>query len=624
MPFLIRFVLALLLMGAGAAQAADVRLRLMATTDLHMNLLPHDYYQDRATNRFGFALTMALIEQARQEAPNHLLFDNGDLLQGSAMGDVVAAGGATNDHPAYRLLRAAGFDAASLGNHEFNFGLPFLQAAVKGAGFPVLSANVVWPKTQKPVFAPSAMLTRRVVDAQGKRHRLRIGVLGLTPPQIMVWDHQHLAGRVEALDMTSVARDEVAALRRRGADLVVVLAHTGLDATGNRPTEHAGQHLARIPGVDALILGHAHAELPGPSYAGLAGVDAEKGRVHGVPAVMAGRWGDHLGVIDLRLTRERQGRWRVAESSAHLRKVGTQKSDLPERLVGAEHRATLARMQATVAHTTLPLHSHLSQVQDSLSVELVARAQAWRTAQLVQGTPWQDVPLLSAAAPFRAGGHQGPTGYTDIPVGPITRRHVADLYVYPNTLAVVQVTGAELREWLERSAGQFRRIDPAGPPQQTLLASDHPAFNFDVVEGVQYEIDVTQPRRYDNQGALVAPQSHRIVNLRWQGQPVRDDQSFLVATNSYRASGGGHFPGTGPQKVVLRSEEDVREIVERYLVHTGEVRTPEDGNWQLRPVPGVTLQLRSGPAAKNWVRAPWRWTGDQADGWAAFELSAAP
>jgi 2',3'-cyclic-nucleotide 2'-phosphodiesterase/3'-nucleotidase len=277
-----------------------------------------------------------------------------------------------------------------------------------------------------------------------------------------------------------------------------------------------------------------------------------------------------------------------------------------------------------VAHTELPLHSHLSQVQDSLSVELVARAQAWHAASLVKGTAWGALPLLSAAAPFRAGGHQGPTGYTNIPPGSITRRHVADLYVYPNTLAVVKVSGAELREWLERSAGQFRHIDPNGAAQQPLLAPDHPAFNFDVIEGVEYEIDVTQPRRYSDQGALVAPQAHRIVNLRWGGLPVANDQAFLVATNSYRASGGGYFPGLGPNKVVISTEDDVREIVERYLVQEGVVKVAEDQNWRLLPVKGVALQLRSGPAARAWARAPWQWVSDEPDGWASFVVPAAP
>jgi 2',3'-cyclic-nucleotide 2'-phosphodiesterase/3'-nucleotidase len=620
----IRFALFVLLAGIGAVQAKELRLRLMATTDLHMHLLAHDYYRDQATDQYGFALTLGLIEQAKREAPNHLLFDNGDLLQGSPLGDQVAADGIKGSHPAYRVLRDAGFDAASVGNHEFNYGLSFLQRAVESAGFPVLSANVVWPKSQKPVFRPSVVLRRTFTDERGRKVRMRIGVVGLTPPQIMVWDHRHLAGRVEALDMVSVAQEEVAALRRAGVDLVVLLAHTGIDLTGRNATEQAGKALAKIPGVDALILGHAHAELPGPSYEGIAGIDAHKGLVHGVPAVMAGRWGDHLGLIDLRLTRSGNGTWKVVQADSQLRKVKAPPSSRPAALVEVEHRATQARMQGVLAHTQQALLSHWAQVQDSLSVEVVARAQAWHASQVLRGTEWESLPLVSAAAPFRTGGSLGAENYTFIEPGPLTRRHVADLYVYPNSFVVVKISGRELREWLERSAAQFRQIDPQGNPAQLVLATDHPGYNFDVIEGVTYDIDVTQPRRYNSQGELVSPSAQRIVNLRRNGQPVADGDSFAMVTNSYRASGGGRFPGLGPSKVIVSTDDDVRDIVTKYLATVGTLHAPADGNWQLLPVPGVALQVRSAARVRERVSAPWRWSRDEENGWAVYELPAAP
>lgn len=624
MVFWFRLCFVLVWMGAAGASASELRLRLLATTDLHMHLLAHDYYQGRPTAQHGFALTLPLIEQARREAPNHLLFDNGDLLQGSPLGDQVHAQGVGQGHPAYRLLKAVGYDAASLGNHEFNYGLPFLQAATQAAGFPVLSANVVWPDGRGPVFQSSALLNRLFVDERGQRHRLRIGVVGLTPPQIMAWDHQHLAGRVEALDMVSVASEEVAKLKRAGADLVVLLAHTGIDVSGRNGLEHAAQALARIPGVDALVLGHAHAELPGPHYAGVDGVDAQRGLIHGRPAVMPGRWGDHLGLIDLRLERRTRGPWRVAQAQVSLRQVSGVPRALPDVGVAEAHQATVLRMREELAQTTLPLHTYFAQVQDSLAVKLVARAQAWHAQSLLAGTAWATWPLVSASAPFRAGGRQGPNAYTHVPPGPLTRQHVADLYPYPNSLKVLKVTGAELHEWLERSAGQFVQIDPSGPDTQSVLANDHPSYNFDVLDGLDYEIDLTQPRRYDPQGVLVAPSARRVHNLRWQGQPVNDAQGFLLVTNSYRATGGGQFPGTGPDRIVLNTEDDLRDVVARYLQQLGTVRLPEESNWRLRPVPGVHLQLRSAAVAREWVKAPWRWVRDEPGGWALYEMPSVP
>lgn len=618
---LLRFVALLLAGFTLGASATELSVRLMATSDVHMQLLAHDYYQDRPTDRFGYALTLRLIEQARREQPNHLLFDNGDLLQGSPLGD-TAFSEPSDDHPAYRLLRVAGVDAATLGNHEFNYGLPFLQRAVRGARFPVLSANVVWAGTQRPVFQPSTVLTRTWRDANGQARTLRVGVVGVTPPQIMVWDQRHLRGRVEALDMTATARDEVASLRRRGVDLVVVVAHTGLDSTGRSPHENAGQSLAQIPGVDALILGHAHAELPGPAYASLAGVDAQRGRVHGVPAVMPGRWGDHLGVIDLRLRRAPTGRWQVVDAHSELRRVTADASPLPAVLLHDEHAATLVRMREPLAQSALPLDSDWALVQDSLSVELVARAQAWQAQRLLDGTPWSRLPLLSASAPFRAGGRASVDNVTRVPAGTLTQRHVNDLYVFPNTLKVVRITGAELQDWLERSAGQFRTVDPMGDPVQDLIASDHPAFNFDVIEGVSYEIDPSQPPRFGPGGERLNPNARRVLQLTYQGGPVRPEQEFLVATNSYRASGGGQFAGLGPDKIVVDSEDDLRDVLTQYLKHLGRVEQPADGNWRLRTVPGVRFRMRNGEVSAASVPAGWQRVGAAGPGAAVFERRA--
>lgn len=601
------------------AQGAPLRLRLLQTTDVHMQLLNHDYYRDRGGAPYGLALTIPLIEDARREQPNTLLFDNGDLLQGSPLGD-TAVRQPGQPHPAYRLLGVLRYDAANLGNHEFNFGLPFLQQATRSAPLPVLSANVVHAGSERPVFTPWVMLQRRFVDEAGRPQQLRIGVLGLLPPQIMAWDRRHLAGKVEALDMRAVARERVPELRRRGADLVVVIAHTGLDA-GTTSSENVAQALAQIPGVDALLLGHAHGEFPGPQFANWPGVEAGRGLIHGVPAVMPGRWGDHLGVIDLTLTRDATGRWRVRDREVSLRRAHSERvSPLPALLLAQAHADTVAHMRTAVAETRLPLQTWFSQVQDTLAVAIVQRAQRWALHQALRGTPHEGLPLLSATAPFRSGARAGGGGYTVVPAGPLTMQHVADLYVYPNTLKAVRLNGAELREWLEMAAGQFRRIDPAGPSVQDLIATDFPSFNFDSIEGLDYRIDVTQPARYDRNGQRVAPQAQRIRDLRWRGQPLRDEQVFIVAVNNYRADGGGQFPGLSPDKVVLDTGRDHRELLADYLRAQKVISEPASGHWQLLPVPGVALRFRSAAAARPQAMAPVHWVADEADGMASYEI----
>lgn len=592
----------------GAATAAELKLRLLATSDLHMNLLAWDYYQDRPAEDYGLARTATLIRAARAEARNTLLFDNGDLIQGSPLGDQVARVkplAAGQVHPAMKVLNALGMDAANIGNHEFNFGLPFLRQVIGGAAFPYVSANVYQPDGRSPVFRPWVILERRFTDESGAVRTLKIGVTGFVPPQILLWDRNHLAGRVVAGDMVEAARRVVPEMRAAGADLVLALPHSGFER-GETPfgAENAVARLAEVPGIDALMFGHSHGEFPGRFFAQHPKVDLARGTINGVPAVMPGFWGSHLGVIDLVLD-ERAGRWSVRDARAELRPVFDRATRRPlvepdpaiAALVADEHAATLATMRAPLAEALAPIHSYFAQVGDDPSVQLVADAQRAYAARALAGTPLAKLPLLSAASPFKTGGRIGWTQYTDIPAGPLALRHVADLYVYPNTLKVVKLTGAQVREWLEMSAGQFNRIDPAGPPVQDLINTGFPSFNFDTLDGLSYRIDVTQPARYERSGRLVAPQARRIVDLRFEGRPLDDAAEFLVVTNNYRASGGGNFPGLDGSQVVLDAPDENREAVVQYLRENRRIAPRADGNWRIQPVPGVTLRFASGAGA---------------------------
>jgi len=593
---------------ATPSKPATLKLRLLQTSDLHMNLLNYDYYQDRETDDYGLAKTITLIQRARAEAPNHLLFDNGDLLQGNPLGDLVARiqplrKGDT--HPAYKVLNLLGVDAANVGNHEFNYGLPFLRQALAGASFPYVSANVMERSAQgrlQHAFTPYVLLQRQFKDEAGRMQTLKIGVIGFVPPQIMQWDRRHLQGRVEARDIVETARTLVPQMRAQGADLVVALAHSGFEKTEQgRLAENTVAELARVPGIDALLFGHAHAEFPSAQFAGYPGVDLVQGRIHGVPAAMPGRWGDHLAVVDLEL--QRQGRrWMVRHSRAELRPIMDRASrralvtadPMVAHVIAREHADTLQALRAPVAHSEVAIHSYFSQVQPSLAVDLVARAQLAYLERAVQGTALEGLPLLSAAAPFKAGGRQGWNFYTDIPPGPLAAKHVADLYLYPNQIKVLKLTGAELREWLEMSAGQFRRIDPAGPAEQELLDDDFRAYNFDMIAGLSYEIDVSQPARYTAEGLRTPAQGHRIVQLRYQGQAVDARTEFLVVTNSYRANGGGNFPGLGPARIVVDAPDENRQSVAQYLASTAEFKPSRSSDWRIRPVPGVKLRFVSG------------------------------
>ncbi|PRY95386.1 2',3'-cyclic-nucleotide 2'-phosphodiesterase/3'-nucleotidase [Hasllibacter halocynthiae] len=626
------------------AQANQAHLRLMETTDLHVHVWPYDYYSDRAVDTAGLARTASIVDAIRAEATNAVLLDNGDFLQGNPMGDYIAyeKGLPQGDvHPVIAAMNALGFDASTLGNHEFNYGLEFLSKALGGADFPVVSANVVTregatPTADATLVPPYVILDREVTDGAGVAHPIRIGVIGFVPPQIMTWDRRHLEGNVSVRDIVAAAEAYVPRIREEGADLVLALAHSGIGpAERTDGMENAAIPLARVPGIDAILTGHHHRVFPGEDYADMPGVDAQTGTIEGVPAVMAGYWGSHLGLVDLLLERDGNA-WRVVSSTSEARPIYERGEDRavvplveddPEVLEATReaHEETLDYIRRPVGETAAPLHSYFALVADDPSVQIVSLAQLWYIEQMMQGTEWEGTPILSAAAPFKAGGRGGPEYYTDVPAGPVAIKNVADLYLYPNTVRAVTATGADVREWLERSAGIFNRIEP-GATDATLLNPDFPSYNFDVIDGVEYRIDLSQPSRYDSEGVLQDPDARRIADLTWQGRPVTDDMQFIVATNNYRAGGGGSFPGVDGSTIVFEGPDTNRDVIVRWLVEQGTVQPRADANWSFAPLGGTTTVLfETGPAgaayADDLQGLEIEPAGEGAEGFARFRLT---
>ena len=636
----------LAVMASTAVWSAEVKLRILETTDVHMNLLSYDYYQDKATDQYGLARAITLIKAARAEATNSLLFDNGDLLQGNPLGDVVAKVNPLKDgqvHPAYKVMNQLGYDAGNLGNHEFNYGLPFLRRSIAGANFPYVNANVYVDDKDKDsasakhAFTPYVLLDRMVKDAQGKSYPIKVGVIGFVPPQIMQWDKANLEGRVVTRDIAEVAKKYVPEMRAKGAQLVIAIPHSGFEkGEVGAMAENAVSRLADVPGIDAILFGHSHAEFPSKAFATFPRADVERGTINGVAAVMPGRWGDHLGVVDFTLDNG-SGSWKVVDSKSTIRpifdrvaKKSIAEADLlVEKTVGEEHAQTLAYVRGKVAFSSAPIYSFFAQVSDDPSVQIVSNAQIAYVKRAMQGTDYEKYPVLSAAAPFKSGGRQGWSYYTDIPAGPLAIKNVTDLYIYPNTLKAMLLTGAEVKEWLEMSAGQFNQIDPKGAPQQNLINDAFPSFNFDTIDGVTYELDVTQPAKYAVNGSVAAAGANRVKNLKFQGVAIQPDAKFIVATNNYRAFGGGNFPGLTAAKVIFDAPEENRQVLIEYLTLVDaltpgkQVNPTADGNWRIQPVAGVNLGfLSSSGAAKYVANHPGiKLVKDNGDGSALFELT---
>ena len=620
---------------------ANIHLSILHTSDLHGWLRGYDYLADKPSKTFGLSRTATLIRKIRNAQPNTLLFDTGDFLQGSVVSDLAAERGLTEDdvHPMIQAMNTLGYDALTPGNHDFNHGTAFLLHALKDAAFPVVSANFLRraaSQSNRAVFPPSVVLTRDFSDTAGTIHTLRIGVVGCLPPQTIDWDHALVESYMTAcmLPATNQALED---LRTQDCDLTVLLAHTGIDpdASPDYP-ENALVDLTALDGLDVVLGGHSHRVFPGPKTAVPAhpAIDNASGRIHGIPVTVTGFGGNHLGRIDLKLSHAPDDGWQVESSATQLvplaqrDALGHIVTTTPEepdivRQSDAAHERALRYIRQPVGETRRPLHSFFSLLSRDHSVALVAIAQAVHVGQALAGGPLADLPLLSAAAPFKTGRLGGPDHYTHIPAGPLSRRSVTDLYVYPNTVCAVRITGAQLREWLERSASLFSHLPPGTGPDTPLLSEHFPGYQFDVVSGLTYVIDPSQPPRYEPRRRRLNPEARRIRSLRYKNAPVRDDQEFVVATNSYRVYGTA-FAAPRPE-VVYETPKTNRDIVLDYIRNQTPLRLPSEPVWTFAPLGGVTALFETSPLARAYVGdpalPPLEDLGDTPEGFARFRVT---
>ena len=546
---------------ASPTPPTTAQVTVVSTSDLHGHVHNWDYYtngeyDDAAHNDVGLAKAATLVRRIRAErgARNTLLLDSGDTIQGTPMAyyyakvEPITKTGAT--HPMAAAMNALGYDAITLGNHEFNYGLPHLATWVDQLRAPVLAANAVnaaGPLAGLPAYRPFVLKRIPVKGAPP----VTVGVLGLTNPGVAVWDKAHVAGKLRFLDLVETARKWVPVLKRAGADVVVVSAHAGDNGVSSYgrelPIENASAMVAeQVPDIDAVVFGHAHVDV---------GQRFVTNRVTGRQVVLSepSKYGQRLSVVDLKLARD-GWRWQVTGSSARTLNTNTVAEDPKVAAsVRRQHARTVKYVNQVVAESSTELSAAKSRYLDTPIVDYIQQVQTEAVRRALAGGQYADLPVISSTAPF--------SRTARIPAGRVSIRDLAALYPYDNTLKAVVLTGAQLRDYLERSARYFVQTPAGAPvdPEKLTGAGGEPDYNYDTLTGVEYDLDVARPA------------GQRVVALRYAGRPVAAGDRFVVALNNYRQSGGGNFPHVATAPVVYDAQTEIRQALIDYAASVGTI-----------------------------------------------------
>lgn len=562
----------------------QAHLRILATTDIHMQLVGFNYVTDSATSNSGFAGITTLIQAARSQAEAEhracILLDNGDLLQGNAMGDILARTPVTSAHPVAALLNHLRYDAVGLGNHDLDHGLPYLSTFAAQLAMPLVATNLT--TTPIPNVHETALITSALPCSDGTTAQLKLGILSLLPAQTAIWNRFVLQDVATVTDPVDAAHQAIVTLRKQGAEVIIVLAHMGISAKA----EDSALLLARIPGVDAIITGHTHRRFPGADHVQQRGVDIKTGLLANRPGVMPGHSASDLAVLDLDLTFGENDQWRVRAHQSELRRNTGDISPDPKSLAicaPAHHRARdhLARK---LGKTETRLHNYFTLAEPTQTCALIARAKALAMRDAVAGTSAARLPILATAPAHTAGGRGGPGNFLDIAPGDVLRRHLAGLSPYANSIWGLKVSGRDLRAWLEHAALVFAPLR-ADLPDQLLNDQRIPIYNFDTIYGLSYAIDPTRPP------------GRRIRNLMHDGAPVAANKLFLLATNQFRAAGGGGYANLEARRVLLKRRISNEAALIDALRHPDDTLWHNSTPWHLSSADPLHAVIHTAPKA---------------------------
>ncbi len=548
MAWALTLVMCLSLTSPVVARAADsdtVTLQVLATSDLHGRFVPWEYATDTENLNGSLAQVATVVKKARQTNPNTIVVDNGDTIQDNSSQLFLD----NEIHPMIRAMNEIGYDSWTLGNHEFNYGIPALEKVMAQSKANVLAGNLYRPDGTR-FAAPYT-----IVEKGG----VKVGIIGMTNPNITKWDAANLVGYTTTSPIEET-RKTIEALKGQ-VDVMIGVIHVG-------PTEEYGNDdgadvIAQAnPELAAIVAGHAHSKVP-------------ETRVNNVVITEPSRYGDNVAQINLTLTRNSEGKYAVANRSIDVKAslIPINKDVIPDTDLVAKLQPydDEAKVDARTVIGELRAKDLVpgeevkgiptSQVEDTPMIDLINEVQMYYSGAEV-----------SAAAAFST--------TANILKGPITKAGVSQIYKYDNTLYLLEVTGKQLKQYMEWSAAYYNTFH-----EGDLTVSFNEkirGYNYDMFSGVKYQVDISKE-----------PGS-RIVNLtRIDRTPILDTDTLKLAVNNYRANSQLLIPGpvfkAGEElpklleKDILGNFGGVRELIGKYVqeVKSGVIFPESDNNWKL-------------------------------------------
>ena len=564
-----------------------------------MHLRGFNYAANIPDERNGLARLSTLISKARADVTfgSCLLLDNGDALQGTALADTLRD--QPDHHPLATTFNALGYDAIGLGNHDFDFGVDYCARVTAQYDAPVVSTNL--HTAGLDALRPWTIVQREMLCEDGQTRGLNIGILSVLPPQTLLWNHGQFPQSARIDPMIAAAKNGSATLKTMGADVVILLAHSGIGCLeADLESENTALQMAAIGDIDAIIAGHTHDVFPDPSAAETDHLDHNAGTFFGTPAAMPGFGGSHLAQVDLRLSFA-AGRWQIIQHHSTAIAAHSTPEDQDIKAISKHvHGKTLARMATTIGMIAAPTHSCFSMLQTGTELRLIAHATARAISYAAVGTRYEGLPILSAVAPAASGGHAGSSNFLSLPKGTLQYRHILQLCPFEDDVWAAEMTGTEICDWLERSAAIYTTLDP-NCVDQRLLLHGVPQFNYDILLGLSYTIDPTQPAKYLPNGDRNTTTGQRVNDVTFKGKPLDKQARFLVAATSFRIAGGARFPNLSPERLALHSGMTIQNALMDFIKNPNPCVHPPNGKWHIKTRQNCSAVFDTSPNAADYL-----------------------